>query len=461
MTTIIASGEDTAEARRLAGIASQAAADAALSAALAQAARDATLAAPGASNTFSTKAEADTNIGSVAADAYVQVLVDETRGDAWTVYRKVSGAYVYQTTTTTGGTTTSTGASQAGLLAKLNGNGALDRTLLAPDGFQKAKFIILSDTGSIGDLGDFSGTLLGSLHRVHGTDQSKVGSEYVKWGNDSKSSRIVFAKSRGAEANFASLNASDRVAIFDFQGAGIGSQFGHVANFTVEVDGTPATAGELHGAISFLTGTGGANGLRTAVKLNALQQAYFPGKNTVPASLPAAGSDYGAIVRVAAGSADQAAMRFDLTGVALRTSPLAGCLEVDANGKIYMTDVNSKRDALLVGQVKVDGDSGAIAAGAAAGTSPTISVEWGDGCATVTLTTGTSPTTGDLFTLTFPHGFASRSFPFLQGGNDVAATYVGRNLGAVQSASNVVVRAPATAPAATTEYIIHMIFLGK
>ncbi len=357
---------------------------------------------------------------------------------------------------------TSAGAADTGKGVLLNASGALDRTLLAPDGFQKALNVVLSDTGDVGDLGTFTGTLLGSLLRVHGTDQSKIGAEFVKWGNDSKGSRIVFGKSRGTVGNFASLNAADRVTIFDFQGAGTGSQFGHVANLTVEIDGTPATAGELPGAVSILTGTGSANGLRTAVKFNKLQQAYFPGKNTLPATVTAtADTDYGALNWFGENATDQSLFRLTLTGAALRTTPQAGHIEHDSSGVLYITDVNGKRDVLTIGQIKAAGDSGAIAAGAAAGTGPTISVDWGYGCATVTLTTGTSPTTGDLFTLTFPHTFATRAYAFLQGANDNAATYVGRNLGVTTSTSNVLVRAPLTAPAASTQYVIHVFYQGN
>ncbi|WCK69935.1 SGNH/GDSL hydrolase family protein [Agrobacterium tumefaciens] len=51
-------------------------------------------AAAGISRVFATKAEADAGLSSVAANAFVKVMVDETQGDVETVYQKVSGAYV-------------------------------------------------------------------------------------------------------------------------------------------------------------------------------------------------------------------------------------------------------------------------------------------------------------------------------------------------------------------------------
>lgn len=51
-------------------------------------------AAAGISKVFGSKAEADAGIAGVGANAFVQVLTDETQGNVQTVYQKVSGAYV-------------------------------------------------------------------------------------------------------------------------------------------------------------------------------------------------------------------------------------------------------------------------------------------------------------------------------------------------------------------------------
>ncbi|WP_211416681.1 SGNH/GDSL hydrolase family protein, partial [Agrobacterium tumefaciens] len=51
-------------------------------------------AAAGISTVFSTKAEADAGLSSVAANAFVKVLVDESQADVETIYQKVSGSYV-------------------------------------------------------------------------------------------------------------------------------------------------------------------------------------------------------------------------------------------------------------------------------------------------------------------------------------------------------------------------------
>jgi len=51
-------------------------------------------AAAGVSRVFSTKADADAALSSVAANAFVKVLVDESQADVETIYQKVSGSYV-------------------------------------------------------------------------------------------------------------------------------------------------------------------------------------------------------------------------------------------------------------------------------------------------------------------------------------------------------------------------------
>ena len=366
---------------------------------------------------------------------------------------------------------TSAGAADTGKGVLLNANGALDRTILAPDGYQKAKRIVLSDTGSVGNLGNWTGTALDGLLQITGTDQLSVGLQSIIFGNHTKGVQDYIGKSRGAAiGDMAVLVAGDRIYTQNIQAADAAGVFGHVGTTRWFLDGTPDANSEMHGAWEISTGTGNNitedavyYGLRVAIRANSKQQVYFPGKLTAIADIPAAAANHGAIVRIGKGGANagEAAMLFDLTGAALMTTPVAGAYEVDSAGVHYITNSSAKRDAVLVGQVKASGDSGAIAAGAAAGTGPTISVVWGNGCATVTLTTGTSPATGDLFTLTFPHTFPTRSYVFLQGGNDNAATYVGRNLGVTTSTSNVLVRAPATAPAASTQYIIHVFYQGN
>lgn len=52
--------------------------------------------AAGISRVFDTKANADAALGSIAADAYIQVLTDETQGGMVTVYQKSGGALVFK-----------------------------------------------------------------------------------------------------------------------------------------------------------------------------------------------------------------------------------------------------------------------------------------------------------------------------------------------------------------------------
>jgi hypothetical protein len=49
------------------------------------------------SNIYQTKAAANTALSGLTANAYAQVLLDETRSGKWTIYQKVSGAYVFVT----------------------------------------------------------------------------------------------------------------------------------------------------------------------------------------------------------------------------------------------------------------------------------------------------------------------------------------------------------------------------
>lgn len=371
---------------------------------------------------------------------------------------------------------TSAGVADAGKVPVLDATGGrLDRTVLAPDGRQRQKRLILSDTGDVSDMAadggpTFSGTMFDSFLQLHGTSQTDTGWSVTKWGDDNKGARLTLAKSRGASyGDFATTQAGDRVASIDMQVAyGASQQFGHAGSIFFLVDGTTDGNSETAGRMQFYTGTGNNivengtyYGVRCALDLNRHQQAYLPGKLT--SAPPAADTNFGAILRVGKGGTGtgEAAMLFDLTGAALMTTPVAGAYEVDSSGGHYITDVNAKRDAVLVGQVKVGGDSGAIAAGTAAGSGPTISVVWGNGCARVTLTTGTSATTGDVCTITYPHTFANRSFVFLQGANTNAATFVGRNIYTTATTSAVTLTTPTTPLASSTAYIIDVIFIGN
>jgi len=100
-----------------------------------------------------------------------------------------------------------------------------------------------------------------------------------------------------------------------------------------------------------------------------------------------------------------------------------------------------------------NGPSCTVAAGAAAGTSPTITISGNDFNSYVTLTTGTGPTTGVLFTITFSGAFARPvRHANIIGRNAVSSValpliYLG------STTSTTAVFSVSTALAATTQYI--------
>ena len=262
----------------------------------------------------------------------------------------------------------SAGAADAGKTTKLDSDGRLDRTLLAPDGRQRQQRLILSDTGDVDDMAaaggpTFSGTFFDSFLQIHGTSQTDTGFGLAKWGNDNKGIRIVLAKSRGASyGNFATVNAGDRIASIDLQVAyGASANFGHAGNVIFLVDGTTDGGSEMPGRIQFYTGTGnniGENatyyGVRIALDMNRHQQVYLPGKLTAVADIPAADSDFGAILRIGKGGTSLAAIRFDLTGAALLTTPVGGCFEVDSAGQPWWTLSGGTRGKLVIAGTTTD-----------------------------------------------------------------------------------------------------------
>lgn len=363
----------------------------------------------------------------------------------------------------------SPGAASAGKVAVLDGSGRLAPTLLAPDGFQRVNRIVASLGLDLGNLGDFSGTAFNSALQIHSTDQVCTGLQTIIWGNHTKPALDYIGKSRGAVGEFSALVLGDAIYRKWIQGAGIGGSFGHVGFDNWYVDATPTNAGELAGRYEVATGSGlhvseadpgrpTYYGLKKALIINSRQQMFVPGVQTIPGG---PGTLFPAIVNVGkcGPNAGEANLFFDLTGAVLMTAPVAGAYEVDAAGRHYITDANAKRDRLLTGQVKAAGDAGAIAVGAGAGAGATATVVWGQGCARVTLNTGTGTGAGSLFTLTYPHAFATISFALLQAAS--AATYglVGKNMYTNPAAANVEVLA-GLGIAASSTFVIDVWFQG-
>ena len=268
--------------------------------------------------------------------------------------------------------TSSVGVDDAGKLAKTDAEGRLDRTLLAPDGYQRQKFLVLSDTGDVGNLGNFFGSGLDSFLQLHGTSQTSTGIQVIKWGNDGKGVQNYYGKSRGATyGDFASLVTGDRIKVDYIQSAGVGPSFGHAGTETWSLDATPTNTGEQAGRWTVATGTGFHNtenptyyGLRTAIMANRLQQVYFPGQLTAVADIPVNDTDFGGIVRIGKGGtgAGQAAVIFDISGAALMTTPVVGAYEVDSSGDHWITKSSGVREKIVTGSLVgvTDGDKGDI-----------------------------------------------------------------------------------------------------
>ena len=103
-----------------------------------------------------------------------------------------------------------------------------------------------------------------------------------------------------------------------------------------------------------------------------------------------------------------------------------------------------------------------VAAGAAAGTSPTISVTGTAGDFQVTLTTGGSTTsTGVLFTVTLPNTYLTAGIPSVSQGDPDAAAHLNRVF-ATATTTTYVLNATGTAlTAGGTEYVFNCRYAGR
>lgn len=224
------------------------------------------------------------------------------------------------------------------------------RTELGPSGYQRGDHLVLSTAAIVGNIGDLGGTAFNSYFQIHSTDPLMTGIQITKWGNDNKGIQNWFGKIRGTGiGDYAPLVLGDRVITDNYQGSGLSAQTGHVGYKRWSIDKTPTNNGELGGRYQLATGTGFHNtedpiyyGIRIAVDVNCLQQVWLPGQlGSVPASN---GTNYGAILTLGPGgtAAGQAPLRFDLTGTALLTTPVAGVVEATSTGLYYTLGSGSR-----------------------------------------------------------------------------------------------------------------------
>jgi len=93
-----------------------------------------------------------------------------------------------------------------------------------------------------------------------------------------------------------------------------------------------------------------------------------------------------------------------------------------------------------------------IAAGAAAGSSPTVSITGNAVAGIITVTTGTTATTGTLVTVTLPDTYFAAIDPIITAGDADACLHTVRWFGDSASASTFIITIPATALADATQY---------
>lgn len=99
------------------------------------------------------------------------------------------------------------------------------------------------------------------------------------------------------------------------------------------------------------------------------------------------------------------------------------------------------------------GDAATIAAGAAAGSSPTIAITAKGNCGRITLTVGSSPTTtGVLCTVTLPVTYPTGTFVTLTAGDADSGAHIARVF-TVGSSASFTLNASGTALTAATEYV--------
>lgn len=110
--------------------------------------------------------------------------------------------------------------------------------------------------------------------------------------------------------------------------------------------------------------------------------------------------------------------------------------------------MDQSRDALDVGETPT------VAAGAAAGSSPTIAISGGPLCGKVTLTTGSSPTTtGILFTVTLPVTYPNACIPVVTAADSDSGSQAARWYADSAAGNTFTLNASGTALTAATQYV--------
>lgn len=290
---------------------------------------------------------------------------------------------------------------------------------------------------------DASGTIGNSPIQVNGSVPNDTGYLAFKYGADGKGITNYWVKTRGTAMNsYDPVQVGDRIVV-DLWQAGTGSQTGHAGGTQVSVDNAAFTAGEVAGRWSLFTGTGiqstqvskhypNRYGSLNAIVANSYQQVLFPGG--VPMATPGAGANFGGWVVIGAGAATPGfgALKFLRSGAALLTTTEAGAFEVDAGARPYFTAGDGVRRSFVLADTAAPGVK--VLAGAGPGATATIDAGGMSGIVTLVMGGGAGrpgwegpgphAAAGDLFVVTYAHGYAAASYPVISAANAAAVALV-------------------------------------
>jgi len=291
--------------------------------------------------------------------------------------------------------------------------------------------IVVTDIPGTPAAADPNGTVGNMLMQVNATDPNVSGYLAFKYGADGKGVTNMWIKTRGTKMNtFDAVQAGDRV-VSDLWQAGTGNQAGHVGGIRVIVDADPTNAGEVAGRWALFTDTGihisqaspqypNRFGPINAIVANSFQQVLFPGG--LGGMLPPPGSNFGGWVVIGAGAISPgfSPLKFLTSNAELLAAPEPGAFEVDASAAPYFTTADGVRRSIVLN----DTAAPTVKPLAAAGTGASTQIDAQGNSGIVTLTTGSAPTGGDQFIVTYAHPYPTASYPVIAAANAASVTAV-------------------------------------
>ena len=291
--------------------------------------------------------------------------------------------------------------------------------------------VVVTDIAGTPAVADPNGTVGNMLMQVIATDPNVAGYLGFKYGADGKGVVNFWVKTRGAKMNtFDAVQAGDRV-VTDLWQAGTGSQTGHVGGTRVIVDANPTNAGEVAGRWALFTGTGvhisqaspqypNRFGPINAIVANSFQQVLFPGG--LGGLLPPPGANFGGWVVIGAGATSPgfSPLKFRSSNAQLLAVPEPGSFEVDAGAVPYFTKADGVRRSIVLS----DTAAPTVKPLAAAGTGASAKIDAQGNSGIITLTTGSAPTSGDQFSVTYAHPYPSASYPVIAAANAASVNAV-------------------------------------